>query len=133
MQAKSGRVMDDTQSPVRLSRRSFFPAGAALAAVASGGGLREAAAQELPLELAQALAKIEPYLFTQEAFIDVSRGTPLPHSLLLAKKEEVGLTRETRKLEVVSDPEKPATPGRQHSQADGTAPTFSALLLESRP
>jgi DMSO/TMAO reductase YedYZ molybdopterin-dependent catalytic subunit len=68
-------------------------------------------------------------LFTpQEKFRDVSRGKPLPHSLPDEKKREVGLTRETWKLEVISDPENPARLGRQLTTADGTALDFAGLV-----
>ena len=45
-----------------------------------------------------------------------------------AKKKEVGLTRETWKLEVISDPENPATLGKPLTKKDGTALDFAALL-----
>jgi DMSO/TMAO reductase YedYZ molybdopterin-dependent catalytic subunit len=44
------------------------------------------------------------------------------------KKREVGLTRETWKLEVVSDPENPSTLGQPLTTKDGTALDFAALL-----
>src|SRR5688500_2173233 len=56
-------------------------------------------------ELAMALEALEPYFTAQDQFRDVSRGKPLPHSLPDEKKREVGLTRETWKLEVISDPD----------------------------
>ena len=59
-------------------------------------------------ELAKAVDKIGPYFTPQEDFQDVSRGKPVPHSLPDEKKREVGLTRESWKLEVVSDPTHPA-------------------------
>lgn len=54
----------------------------------------------------------EPYFTPQEKFRDVSRGKPLPHQLSPEKRAEVGLTRETWKLEVLSDPAHPAELGR---------------------
>src|SRR5947209_7926930 len=50
----------------------------------------------------------EPYFTSQEKFRDVSRGNPLPHKLSPEKRAEVGLTRETWKLQVLSDPENKA-------------------------
>jgi DMSO/TMAO reductase YedYZ molybdopterin-dependent catalytic subunit len=73
-------------------------------------------------------ARREPYLTPQDEFRDVSRGKPLPHSLLEEKKRSVGLTRETWKLEILSDPDHPASVGKQLSKADGTALDFDALL-----
>jgi DMSO/TMAO reductase YedYZ molybdopterin-dependent catalytic subunit len=45
-----------------------------------------------------------------------------------AKKQAVGLTRDTWRLEVISDPEHPATLTRQLTRADGTALDFLSLL-----
>ena len=52
----------------------------------------------------------------------------MPHSLSEEKRKEVGLTRETWKMEVISDPEKPATLGRTFTKKDSTALDFEALL-----
>lgn len=54
----------------------------------------------------------EPYFTPQEKFRDVSRGKPLPHKLPPEKMAEVGLTRETWKLDLLSDPEHPAKLGK---------------------
>src|SRR5437763_9204996 len=94
---------DEARGQVRVSRRVLFPAAAALAA---GMWMPEAEAdarrpEPLPAELARAAEGIEPYLFAQERFGDVSRGNPVPHSLPEEKKREVGLTRETWKMEVI--------------------------------
>ena len=58
----------------------------------------------------------------------MSRGKPMPHSLPDEKKKEVGLTRETWKLEVISDPENPVKLGKQLTKSDGTALDFAALM-----
>src|SRR5688500_8449614 len=97
--------------PREVTRR--FVLGCGVAALAAG---RAAAAR--PPELAKALETLEPYFTPQADFRDVSRGTPLPHSLPEAKKKEVGLTRETWRLEVASDPESPATLGNQLLKKD---------------
>ena len=73
-------------------------------------------------------AQRDPYFTPPENFQDVSRGKPLPHSLPDDKKRAVGLTRETWKLEVISDPDHPATLEKQLTQQDGTAFDFEALL-----
>ena len=73
-------------------------------------------------------AKREPYFTPPEDFRDVSRGKPLPHSLVEDKKREVGLARDTWKLEVISDPEHPATLGKQLTKADSSSFDFEALL-----
>jgi DMSO/TMAO reductase YedYZ molybdopterin-dependent catalytic subunit len=112
---------------LRLTRRFFLRTGAAC--VSLGGSLALADSKEPPaLELAQALSKLESYLTPQAKFQDVSRGKPVPHSLPDEKKREVGLTRETWKLEVVADPEQPATLGQQLTKATGTALDFQGLL-----
>ena len=109
-----------------LTRRHLLRAGAACAA--AGCWLTDARAEPPAPELADALAKLEPYFTPQARFTDVSRGKPQPHSLPEARKREVGLTRETWKLEVVSDPAHPATLGRQLTRKDGTALDFKGLL-----
>jgi DMSO/TMAO reductase YedYZ molybdopterin-dependent catalytic subunit len=109
-----------------LTRRFFLRCGATLAA---GSTLTaRASAAEPPTELAPILAKLESYFTTQGKFGDVSRGKPLPHALPLEKKKEVGLTRETWKLEIISDPEHPAALGKQFTRKDDTALDFNALL-----
>ena len=109
-----------------LSRRYFLRlgvAGAALAAWCPSPGRAETRP-----ELAETLAQLESFFTRPSQFRDVSRGKPLPHALPDEKKHEVGLTRETWKLEVVSDPENPAKLGRQLTKADNTALDFAALL-----
>ncbi len=54
----------------------------------------------------------EPYFTPQEKFRDVSRGKPLPHKLPPEKMAEVGMTRESWKLEILSDPENKAKLGK---------------------
>jgi DMSO/TMAO reductase YedYZ molybdopterin-dependent catalytic subunit len=121
------RDRDPRPDSVKISRRHFMPAAAAIAAAA---GLRpsRAKAEPLPPELAPALEQLEPYLFPQERFGDVSRGSPVPHSLSDEQRRAVGLTRETWQLEVISDPENPATLGRQLTRQEGTALAFADLL-----
>ena len=52
----------------------------------------------------KAIEKLEPFFTAPNEFNDVSRGKPVPHSLPEDKRKEVGLTRDTWKLEIVSDP-----------------------------
>lgn len=73
-------------------------------------------------------AKGDPYFTPVNDFRDVSRGKPLPHSLPDEKKHEVGLTRDSWRLEVISDPDNPARLGKSLTKADGTALDFAALL-----
>lgn len=118
---------------VRLSRRFFLQSGVlgfaatglAIAAEDEAKKLAAPAKHSKP-DMAGALG--EPYFTPQADFGDVSRGKPLPSALPNAKKREVGLTRETWRLEVVSDPEHPATLGKELTKQDGTAFDFAALL-----
>ncbi len=108
---------------LRLTRRYFLGAAAA-----AGCGLPRAASAPPAPELARPIEQLESYFTPQEQFRDVSRGKPLPHSLPEARKRAVGLSRETWTLEVVSDPDHPATLGRQLTRKDGTALDFKGLL-----
>jgi DMSO/TMAO reductase YedYZ molybdopterin-dependent catalytic subunit len=110
-----------------LTRRFFLRAGAACFATAGGLSAAEAAEPPAP-ELAKVLAKLEPYFTLPANFTDVSRGKPLPHSLPAEKMRAVGLTRETWKLEVVSDTEHPAAMGNQYTKANGTTLSFQDLM-----
>ncbi len=110
-----------------LTRRYFMRLGLGAAALV-GLSRRSAGDEPASTELADAIAKLETYLTPLDKFQDVSRGKPLPHSLSNEKKTEVGLTRETWHLEVVSDPEHPAAVRKPLSKADGTAIDFDALV-----
>jgi DMSO/TMAO reductase YedYZ molybdopterin-dependent catalytic subunit len=108
-----------------ITRRFFLRLGAV--GLAASSPLGRAADRSSP-ERARAIMTMEPYFTPQDEFRDVSRGQPLPHSLPDAKKREVGLTRDTWRLEVLSDPDHPATLGRQFTRIDGTALDFDGLL-----
>src|SRR5262245_37129582 len=103
-----------------LTRRGFLKLGLAGGA-ALGLAPPASASDPPPPELSKALETLEPYFTAPEKFRDVSRGKPMPHSLSEEKKRQVGLTRETWKLEVISDPDHPTTLRRQLKQQDGTA------------
>ena len=109
-----------------LSRRHFLRLGAAGAAALAFSP--PSGADPLAPELAKAIETLEPYFTPQEKFRDVSRGKPLPHSLSDQKKRKAGLTRETWKLEVVSDPDHPATIRRPFTHQQGTALDFEMLM-----
>ena len=99
----------------------------AASAVAAGPFAARGAAPP-PDALDGPLARLEPYFTPPDSFRDVSRGKPLPHSLSDARKREVGLTRETWKLEVVGDPDHPPKLGRQFTRAGKNALDFKDLL-----
>jgi DMSO/TMAO reductase YedYZ molybdopterin-dependent catalytic subunit len=108
-----------------LSRRFFLSLGAASTVLSQ---LPMAAAATRDPILDTAVAKLEEFLTTPNQFRDVSRGTPLPHSLPAARKSEVGLTPESWQLEVVSDSDHPAKLGQQFQKSDKTALDFTGLL-----
>lgn len=114
-------------TPDDITRRLFLGAGAATAAAFSARQARADTPPPSP-ELAKAIEKLEPYFTPPADFDDVSRGDPIPHTLSADKMKEVGLTRDTWKLEVISDPDKPATLGKQLTKKDDTALDFAALL-----
>ena len=99
---------------------------AKMGAVAATGGSVIGNQTETKSHLASAIEELEPWLTPQADFRDVSRGKPKPHSLDEAKRKEVGLTRETWKLNVISDTENPARV-KQPMQGD-TAFTFNDLM-----
>ena len=114
-----------------VSRRFFLGMGAAgtlawarLTQAENEGS--QAASRDPRLEAA--IAQLESWLTLQSDFRDVSRGKPLPHSLPDETKTAVGLTRDTWKLEVVSDPDNPARLRSPLTMADGTALDFAGLL-----
>lgn len=86
-----------------------------------------AAESGLPAELEEVTRSLE-YLTRQDAFGTVERGTPLPYTHPLEKLREVGLTRETWKLEVIADPEAPAKIGSPLSRESGTALDWRGLM-----
>lgn len=123
---------------VEWTRRFFLRAGALGAASGVLVGLGRPAVGDDPQTQSKtprkrakpekAGARRDPYFTPPEDFQDVSRGTPLPHALSEEKKREVGLTRETWRLEVVSDPDNPTKLRRPLTKADGTALDFETLL-----
>jgi hypothetical protein len=68
------------------------------------------------------------YLTPQDQFGDVERGNPLPYTLPLAARREIGMVRETWLLEIEADPESDAKIERPFSKEFGTALDFETLL-----
>lgn len=110
---------------LRLTRRWFLGAGAAGLAGASSPLCAARPSDEV---LQEAIDRIETYFTRQDDFGDVSRGKPKPHSLPPEKLAEVGLTRESWKLEVDSDPEHRTRLKQPLTKAKGTAFDFNALM-----
>ena len=68
------------------------------------------------------------YLTPQDEFGDVERGNPLPYTLPPERRREVGLERETWRLEVVADPASDTKLERPLLIEAGTALDFAGLL-----
>jgi DMSO/TMAO reductase YedYZ molybdopterin-dependent catalytic subunit len=68
------------------------------------------------------------YLTPQAEFGDVERGNPLPYTLPLAVRRQVGLERETWRLEVVAAPDSDSKLDRPLSAELGTALDFDGLM-----
>lgn len=109
-----------------LTRRYFLRLSAAGAAMGGFGRVwgREDDGQAL---LREAISKLE-FLTKEEDFTSYGRGDPPPYKLPLEKKREVGLTRETWKLEVVADPDSNSVVERPMTIADETALDFDGLM-----
>ncbi len=110
----------------RLSRRWFLRAGSLGAAVVASPSLFAATPRDDVLR--DAIDQMESYLTPQDDFGDVSRGKPKPHSLSSSMRAKVGLTRETWKLEIDSDPEHRTRLKRPMTKADDTAFDFNDLM-----
>lgn len=119
-----------------LTRRFFLRAG--LSGVAAAQSVEAFSVEESQqdsnktptkrLKPEKAGIRRDPYFTPSEDFRDVSRGKPLPHTLSDEKKAEVGLTRESWRLEVVSDPEHPAKIVKPFSRESGNPFTFDDLM-----
>ena len=108
-----------------VTRRHFVETGILSAAVLA---VRPGSASEIQDDprLQDVLKDLETWLTKPDDFQDVSRGRPKPHSLNDAERKEAGLTRDTWKLNGVSDPDHPARISRP---LEGDAAfTFSDLM-----
>lgn len=110
-----------------LTRRYFLAAAGAGLLANRVAAESSAEAADSP-RLADAIAKLESLMTPQDKFRDVSRGEPLPHALPLERKQQVGLTRESWKLEVIADFEHPARIRKPLKVANGSALDFAALM-----
>ncbi|MHC4742313.1 MAG: molybdopterin-dependent oxidoreductase [Planctomycetota bacterium] len=109
-----------------LTRRYFLKLGAAGAAM-SGFGTLWAQDDDGQALLREAVSKLE-FLTKEEDFQTYGRGNPKPHKLPKERLPEVGLTRDTWKLEVVADSESDSVVNRPMTIADGTALDFKGLM-----
>ncbi len=116
-----------------LTRRFFLRAGFAGIAVSQATGLMAQQEAQSPTQVKRSKPekggiRQDPYFTPPDDFRDVSRGKPLPHSLSDSRKEEVGLTRATWSLEVISDSDHPSKIGRPFTKEQGTAFRFDDLM-----
>lgn len=112
---------------VKLSRRWLLKLGAMGAAIAAVP-TRVVSDDTVHATMLDALAELETYLTRQQDFRDVSRGRPKPHQLDDAAKEQAGLTRETWRLTVDSDPEHPARISHPMTAERETQLDFDGLM-----
>lgn len=114
------------ETHLRLTRRHWAAMCGATAWTVFAGWKAWAEERD-PDALARRIAELE-YLTAPEKFGTVERGKPLPSELPVEKLREVGLTRETWRLEVVADPEAPAKIERPLSKELGTALDWEQLM-----
>ena len=110
-----------------VTRRFFLRCGAAGIAAASAMPVFAEEVDRAP-ELQKVLKELETWLTRQDDFRDVSRGKPKPHSLPMEKMKEVGLTRDTWSLEVVSDTEHKAKLDNPLTKETKNALDFAGLM-----
>ena len=110
-----------------LTRRFFLRCGAAGVTALGVQPMIAQGAQRDPA-LQKALASLETWLTKPDDFRDVSRGNPKPHSFDMAKRKEVGLTRDTWKLEVIDDPKNKVRLRKPLTKKNNTAFTFDDLM-----
>jgi DMSO/TMAO reductase YedYZ molybdopterin-dependent catalytic subunit len=109
-----------------LTRRYFLQLGAAGVA---GAGLVASWAEgaETDRLLAEAIAQLE-YLTPESKFAGGGRGKPPPYELTPEQRREIGLERDTWKLEVVADTESGVQIERPLSKELGTALDWAGLM-----
>lgn len=112
---------------VDVSRRWMLGLGASGVAALSGWSIARAQSESGDA-LDEAIQQLEPYLTPQADFRDVSRGKPVPHGLPAEQKQAVGMTRESWKLQVTSDPDHPARLRQSFTSEKGNAFDFKALM-----
>lgn len=112
----------------RLTRRYFMGLVTVGGLLSGANALAVTQENNKKVKPEKAGARPEPYFTPSMNFRDVSRGKPLPHSLPDEKKREVGLTRDTWRLEVLAAPDHPAKIGNPLTRATNNALDFAGLL-----
>ena len=108
-----------------VTRRDFLQLGAAAAGLAP----LLARGVDVGIELKRSIAELTArYLTPQLEFNTVERGDPLPYTLPIEKRREVGLERETWRLEVIADPQSNSVLENALSTERGTVFTWDALM-----
>ncbi|MDG2214268.1 MAG: molybdopterin-dependent oxidoreductase [Verrucomicrobiota bacterium] len=110
---------------LEVTRRYFMQLGATGLAAMNTQGLWAKDSDETIL--ADATEDLE-YLTTPNEFRTVERGKPLPYTLPLGKRLELGLERESWKLEVIADPKSNAQMRNPLSLEKGNALNFKGLM-----
>ena len=123
----NSKLADFLREHTTLTRRHFLLCGTVgLAAFSAKPVLPQSRKRDPRTQ--KALDALETWLTRPDDFRDVSRGDPKPYLLPIEKRREVGLTRETWKLEVISDPDNPAKVRRPFTQERNTALDFQGLM-----
>ena len=112
------------QQHLEVTRRYFMQLGAAGFAVMNTHPLWAKDSDEAIL--ADATEDLE-YLTHPNEFGTVERGKPLPYRLPLEKRLEIGLERETWKLDVIPDSKSNVLMGNPLSREKGNALDFKGL------
>ena len=117
------RLLDEHHE---LTRRYFLQLGTAAAAAIGCAPLVAQEAQTDSL-LAEAIARLE-YLTPEAQFEGGGRGNPPPYEMTSEQRREVGLERDTWKLEVVADAGSDVQIENPLSKELGTALDWSGLM-----
>ncbi|MBI3878935.1 MAG: molybdopterin-dependent oxidoreductase [Verrucomicrobia bacterium] len=121
-----------TEMPRREFLRTSALAAATVLAAADSRAAEKKTAETKPAPKKKKELKVPeattPFLTPSADFYNVERGNPLPYTLPIEKRREVGLERETWQLEIIADPDSNSKIERPKLKADGTALNFAALM-----
>jgi DMSO/TMAO reductase YedYZ molybdopterin-dependent catalytic subunit len=116
-----------TQQHLELTRRYFL--GLGVAGAAALANMRLFAGEQSVNPLTKAVENLQGrYITPADDFGTVERGDPLPYTLPPDRLQEVGLVRESWRLEVVADPESNSQLDRPLSKEQGTGFDWDALM-----
>ena len=109
---------------IRLTRRYFLKMGG----VTAGSILISPSLAQLRVELPQKGKATGDYLTRDADFGTVERGDPMPYAQPESKLRQIGMTRDTWKLEVVPDTSTGSKVERPLTIANGDALDFAGLM-----